>query len=723
MLLWVGGLVDAFFDSKTSWKVIPQNEAWLYCDASSYYLAFVNACLSAESHIFIAGWDIHSETLLIPQLRKSLRRRRWLLKNFLPYLVKRRPHLNIYLLSWDYSPLYILERERFQSFKRGWLSHPGIHFQLDAAHPISASQHQKFVVIDDCMTFVGGLDITIRRWDDRSHRSMNRHRKDPYGEPYDPFHDYQIGVSGDVAREMSSLFRDRWFKATALSIPEFSARKSCRDNPAPRESVATFERAPIAVSRTLPAFKEGPRVNEIAELFARLIAGARNFVIMENQYLTSRLIVECVSASIAEPSGPEIIIILPEIAGGWLEKKTMGALQTLALQKMKEADAHGRLLLLHPHDAKRAQRKQHMTVHSKVLVADDQFLSVGSANLNNRSMGFDSECQLTIDGRSDPKLQASILETAAFIISHHTELSQNDFLDIYKREKSFIRAIEIAKDMSPRRHLAPIELPPPNPDVKMEDYNWLDMETPSPVEEAMDNWGQLSESISRRLGLSPRTVILFVTIAIALGIGALWRFTPLREHASQETIRLIFQSIDQHEPATMLIVPLVYALGSLLFIPINLLIIITASLFTTSWAFFYIFIGTIANVCAGYGLGILSGRYFFRQFFGRKTRKILHRIREGRFMTLVLLRVLPIAPSAMINLAAGAGQIPFLRFVAATLVGMAPGTFMLVVFQKSILDVFREQSVSSILTLLALGAVTAFLFYWAKRRFSQYQQR
>lgn len=715
--------MDSFFDSETCWKVIPQNEAWLYCDASSYFLAFVNACLSAESHIFIAGWDIHSETLLIPQLRKSLRRRRWLLKNFLSFLLKRRPHLNIYLLSWDYAPLYILERERFQSFKRGWLSRPGIHFHLDAAHPISASQHQKFVVVDDRLTFVGGLDITIRRWDDCKHRAVDRHRKDPYGQSYDPFHDYQIGVAGGVCEEMSALFRDRWLKATGLPIPRFAVHRPFPGNPAPTESVCTYRSAPIAISRTLPAFKEAPGVNEIAALFARLIDSAQRYIVIENQYLTSRLIVERVSASLEKAEGPEIVIILPEIAGGWLEKRTMGALQTLALQQMKASDRHRRLLLLKPYDERRALRNQHMTVHSKIMVIDDRFLSVGSANLNNRSMGFDSECQLTIDGRDDSALRENIRTTAAFIISHHTDLPNEAFLDLIQSESSLIAAIDKARALSPRRHLVPFVLPEGKPDAKLHDYNWLDMEKPSPIEEAMDSWGQLSEAISKRLGVSPRIVILFLTILIALAIGSVWRYSPLHGQANQDTIRNIFESIDSHQLETLLFVPLIYALGSLLFIPINLLIIITASLFSTAWAFLYIFLGTLANVAAGYGLGVLSGRYFFRQFFGRRTRKVLERIREGRFMTLVLLRMIPIAPSAMINLAAGAGQIPFLRFVAATLIGMAPGTFMLVVFQKSILDVFREQSVSSILTLLGLALVTAFIFYWARRRFSQYQQR
>ncbi len=169
--------------------------------------------------------------------------------------------------------------------------------------------------------------------------------------------------------------------------------------------------------------------------------------------------------------------------------------------------------------------------------------------------------------------------------------------------------------------------------------------------------------------------------------------------------------------------PLVFGLGAIFFIPINLLIIITASLFSTSWAFLEILVGTILNVCVGYTLGRWVGQYIFRRFFGRRTQKILDRIGTGQFLTLLLVRIFPIAPSALINLAAGSGQIPFFRFLAATLLGMTPGTIMLVLFQKSIMDIVREPGVSSIVTLLVLSLITFFIFRWSRRRFSQYRQR
>ena len=38
-------------------------------------------------------------------------------------------------------------------------------------------------------------------------------------------------------------------------------------------------------------------------------------------------------------------------------------------------------------------------MHAKVVVADDRLLRVGSSNLNNRWMGFDTECDLAIKAR------------------------------------------------------------------------------------------------------------------------------------------------------------------------------------------------------------------------------------------------------------------------------------------------------------------------------------
>ncbi len=715
--------MDEFFNQTNAWTVQENNEAWLYSDASAYYAAFVKACQQAKKSIVIVGWDFHSDTVLTYKKRRAgLKPKRLLLRRFLQTVVRKNPQLQVYVLTWDYAPVYLFEREKLQSLKRGWMKHPRIHFHLDDAHPISASQHQKFVVVDADIAFVGGLDLTIRRWDDAKHSHEAPFRKDPYGEPYGAFHDYQLGMTGPIVFDFLQLFRDRWEKATGnipRSLPEQQVQAP---NPLPADTVATFENATLVFSRTMPAFRDQEELTEISQLFSDLIQSARQAIVIENQYLTAHSIVKSLGARLEERDGPEVIIILPEKAGGWLEIRTMGMLQDLAIKRLRSHDKHGRLRIYFPRDEERARLGLGMTVHSKIMIVDEQYFSIGSANLNNRSMGYDTECQITIDAARSGVNQKAILDTRAYILAHHCEVGTEELQAAFENEGSLIRPLDLVSDRAESRFL---EAFPPHPEhdtSQLEDLNWLDMEKPTAIEQAMDQWGFASEFVSRKLGVSPRIVLLLVTIVFAVSIGVFWHFVFHDAQGTEEGLRRVLLAPLSDPDRARFIMPLVFAVGAVLFIPINLMIIITASVFSTSWAFLEIALGVTANVLVGYALGRLAGHFIFARFFGKRTQKILDRIGQGQFLTILFIRVFPIAPGALINLAAGSGKVPFFRFLCATLLGMAPGTIMLVLFQKSIIDVFRNPGAGSIITLVILGLVTFGIFRWSRRRFSQYRQ-
>lgn len=717
--------MNGIFNETNAWTVTEGNEAWLYSDAAAYYQALVNACEKAEKTILIAGWDFHSDTVLTYKKRRGLGMipKKLLLHRFLRRLLRQKPELQIYILTWDYAPFYMLERERLQSWKRGWLKHPRIYFHLDDAHPISASQHQKFVITDADVAFIGGLDLTIRRWDQSSHSHEAPLRRDPDGEPYGAFHDYQLGVTGSVVFDFIKLFHGRWLNATGQILNKLPTEQNSTSNPLPKDTVASFKNAKIGFSRTMPAFKDQDERKEIAQLFQDLIRVAERFIVIENQYLSAHSIVKAITDRLVEETGPEIIIILPEKAGGWLEMKTMGLLQDLALKRLVSFDRYDRLRIYYPFDRGRAAKRLGMTVHSKLMIIDDRYLTIGSANLNNRSMGYDTECQLTIDSNEDPACCDAIVHAMAFVLAHHCEIKTDELELQIRDETSIIKPLAKLCDTQRDRHLAKFHIHHVNDKLQLEDMNWLDMEKPSELEMAVDQWGFASEIASRRLGVSPRVLLLGLTVFFAFVLGFVWHYLLNDAQGSEEALRNLLIEPLADPVRARIIMPFIFGLGAIFFIPINLLIIITASIFTTDWAFIEILIGTILNVCVGYTLGLFVGRFIFERFFGKRTQKILDRIGKGQFLTILFIRIFPIAPSALINLAAGSGKIPFFRFLGATILGMTPGTIMLVFFQKSIMDVFRAPGLSSVFTLMILAIITFVIFRWSRRRFSQYRQR
>src|SRR4051794_13449311 len=171
------------------WKIAPARRAAFLIDGEAYYSAFRAAAIKARRSIFIVGWDLDSRTALTrdpPDDDFPIR-----LGEFLDCLVRRRHGLQIYVLNWDFIMLYAPDRELLPAFKIGWRNRGPLHFHLDDEHPVSASHHQKIVVIDDAVAFVGGLDLSECRWDTPAHSPSETRRCNRNGVAYAPFHDIQ----------------------------------------------------------------------------------------------------------------------------------------------------------------------------------------------------------------------------------------------------------------------------------------------------------------------------------------------------------------------------------------------------------------------------------------------------------------------------------------------------------------------------------------------------
>jgi phosphatidylserine/phosphatidylglycerophosphate/cardiolipin synthase-like enzyme len=152
------------------WRRARARRAALLIDAATYFGALREALLKARSSVFVIGWDIDSRTRLVGESGTTSDGYPEQFIDLLTALVKGRPRLKVHMLVWDYSVLYALEREPFPSVSLGWRLPRRIRYCLDDDLPPGASHHQKIVVVDDAVAFVGGIDVTIRRWDTSAHR-------------------------------------------------------------------------------------------------------------------------------------------------------------------------------------------------------------------------------------------------------------------------------------------------------------------------------------------------------------------------------------------------------------------------------------------------------------------------------------------------------------------------------------------------------------------------
>jgi phospholipase D1/2 len=200
-------------------------------------------------------------------------------------------------------------------------------------------------------------------------------------------------VQGEAARRLGELARQRWFLATGNRIGPCPPVEPFW----PEQLEADFRDVAVAIARTVPKYDGSPAVREIESLYLAAIAAARHTIYIETQYFSSSRITKALSARLAEDTGPQIIIVNPESAAGWLEQKTMGSARAIFVEQCREADRHGRFHLFTPV----TEQGRDIYVHAKVMAIDDVLLRVGSSNLNNRSMGLDTECDLAIEAGTD----------------------------------------------------------------------------------------------------------------------------------------------------------------------------------------------------------------------------------------------------------------------------------------------------------------------------------
>jgi phospholipase D1/2 len=159
-------------------------------------------------------------------------------------------------------------------------------------------------------------------------------------------------------------------------------------------------------------------VREIEALYLSAIRQARRTIYIESQYFAARRIAEAMAARLSEPDGPEIIIVNPASAYGWLEEEAMGSARARLFKLVKEADRHDRFRIFNPY----TEGGEEIYVHAKIMVIDDWLLRVGSSNLNNRSLGFDTECDLAVEavpGPNEAAVKRAVTEFRDDLIAEH----------------------------------------------------------------------------------------------------------------------------------------------------------------------------------------------------------------------------------------------------------------------------------------------------------------
>ncbi|ADD69363.1 Phospholipase D [Denitrovibrio acetiphilus DSM 12809] len=686
---------------RNCWKLTKTNRLAPLIDGENYYRAVADAISNAKETVFITAWDIDSRIRLIRGEENIT------LTDVLTKACQNNPRLRIFILSWDFAMLYAMEREKLMGLKWNLATPESIRFVLDNECPFAASHHQKLVIVDDALAYVGGMDISNSRWDTREHKENNPLRRDPMDENYIPYHDVMFAVDGDAAMSLSELFRRRWYTATGEKLP-IAQQQS---DPMPGWIKPVITDTEIAISRTYPAYKTNSEIREIEKTYLEIIKRAEKYIYIENQYFTSHSIYLALKERLKSDNCPEILLVIPKKSPGWLEEATMVNIRSVYIRQLKIADKRNRISFMRPHNG--AAGEGFMNIHSKLIIADDEILFVGSANLSNRSMGFDTEVNIAFESGANDDKRKAIHNFMTDLLGEHLGTSPEKTSEMLKETGSLFTTVDkLSKNGRRLMHI-------PNKNTfffekLFPDSRYLDPEKPALLDRTVDKFvtpARKDMDILNNLKYFRFFMFVLTLVLIAL----LWKFTPLKEYTDKETLTALIKTV-QNSPGSHFIVIGGFAVLGMLMMPVTVLISTVAAFYEPVTAFLISMTGSVISASLMYILGSAAGGKTAERVLGPKSKHIRNVLRGKGTLTIAILRLIPVAPFTVVNAAAGAFKVGGRKFAMGTAIGMTPGIIAVTaVTNRFIKSIFEPTPLN--ISILIAAAVTFFAagYYISKR--------
>jgi phospholipase D1/2 len=619
--------------------------AALLIDAEAYSSAFVQAAERAQRSIIIIGWEFDGRARL---KAGAGTRNDAVIGDFLNRLVRQRRRLHIYVLAWDYTLVYGERAETQPLYGVGWHPRRRIHLHYDSTHP-GASHHQKLVVIDDALAFCGGVDIATRR---------------PHPDPR--VSQAVTMFDGEAADVLAQVAHSRWLLATGEMLRPLD--RAC--DPWPPTIVPDMRDAPVAVSRTQSQSEAMDAVHEVETLYLDMIAAARERIYLETPYFTAQRVAEALAARLTERNGPEVVLVTREATGGWLEADTVRALRARSIERLRNADRHARfeaycLGLAGDEPGSRGE------CQSNITLVDDEWLRIGSANLSNRSMALDSECDVTFEGLHEPGTARAIRAFRERLLALHLDTTPECVRAATAETRSLRGAIRALQDrggalsmlrVAPSDSLAVgIAAHEPEPPVGMDEL----VEQFAPEAEmpaAGPAWGKIA------------LIALFIG-----GLAALWRHTPVAQVVTPERALEWAREVGEIGWAPLAVM-LAYTPAAFLMFPRPLLTLFAVIAFGSWLGFACALAGISLAALAAYYVGRALPRDTIRTLAGENLNQMSEVLRRRGLIAVLAVRIVPVGPFAVVSMVAGALHIRLRHYVLGTLIGIIPGTLMTTIF-------------------------------------------
>lgn len=672
----------------------------------SYFRAFRQAVLQAERYVYILAWDL-SESVKLVRDDDFEDGHPASLSDFIFSVLNARPGLEIYILLWDYTLVWPAEREWLPFTERRTREQPRLHFKVDDAINFGASHHQKVVVADDALAFCGGFDLCGWRWDTREHRPHDPRRTGPSGKLYQPYHDVHLAVTGEAALRLGDVCASRWRRATGEDLPRLKSPP--QEKRLPQCLSRDFENTAAAIALTCSAFKKYSTEFQIERLYLDVINSSRNYIYIENQYLSSQLIANALISSLHEPEGPEIVLVMTRDMD-LIEESAMGLLRDRLLEKIAKADRYDRFSAYYPCVVDESGNEIQVYVHAKILISDDRIVVAGSANLSVRSLRIDSEIDLVLDfEETDDVVRSLLCRLLAIHLGSSEEIVNNSLRDagsLYDLIKEIgvegrhnLKKLEPEIDSPLRRKIADTRLL--NPDEPLSPAFWM---------READRMGEGEESGKPKW----RSYLLWGGVLLT-GVFLVWLLGVLWEGVIDREQAVAFLENLRNSRAAIPAVLVIFVVVGLIGAPINVFLV-AATIAVGPWiAFAGGFGGSLLSALLAFAVGSRVGKPLVQKVAGKNLKKLSRKVARHGIISVAMIRLVPFAPYVVVNLVAGFSHIGFSSFLFGSILGLLPGMVAVVWLTHMVDSVFTNPQ-KEILTIAAGFAAAGAAIYLLRRK-------
>lgn len=196
---------------------------------------------------------------------------------------------------------------------------------------------------------------------------------------------------------------------------------------------------------------------------------------------------------------------------------------------------------------------------------------------------------------------------------------------------------------------------------------------------------------------------LFVLLAaVIVGIGLLWKYTPLAEAIEPAKLAARIEHFGKTPWGPVAMLGL-YVIGGFVMMPLLALLTATALVFDPLLAIVIALTGALLNASAVYFAGAKLIRDWAERSFGQPIARVRAALQSRGVLAVAMIRMVPIAPFSLVNVAAGTIGIPFRDYLFGTFLGLAPGTVLICVFGSELKDLLRDPSPTRLIAVAAIA--------------------